>query len=134
MTVLKGWKATVQLGGVTVGYVTDWTVTIDESLTAYFEVETRWPTYLVEGPINITGSFGKAWIDTNYLALAIGWWQGNPDYFNGGILNSFNLVANIPNHTLVLYNCKVSKITADIPQDDIVTETVYFTAESFQVT
>jgi hypothetical protein len=123
MTVYKGWRANLYKKDngsyYEIGYCEDVTVEVNQSLLEYYTVTSHIVQELVEGPIKITGSFKKAWVDINYLSLI----------FSSTELNDFDLKVNIGNAiTLYIYDCKFAKGELSIPQDGIMKESYDFTA------
>jgi len=130
MPVYRGWNAKILIDGTEVGRVQQVRVDIDHSLEAYFEAGTRNAQQIIEGPINITGSFKRAWIDTTYLSLISG----------TSSLSSFDLYIEVWNKPagsssslafgLYVYNCKLGKGSITVPQEGILTEDYTFIAKS----
>jgi len=123
MTVYKGWNAQLLIDGSVVGYVKEVTIDIDHSLDYYFPAGNRQAALTIEGPVNITGSFSRAWINTTYLSLLN----------NTGTLSEFSLKVQVGSMYITLNNCKLKKGTLTIPQDGILTEDYDFSALSFSL-
>ncbi len=133
MPVYKGWNAKILIDGTEVGKVQQVRIDIDHSLEAYFEAGNRSTLQIVEGPMNITGSFKRAWVDTTYLSLISG----------SGSLSSFDLYIQVWNKPpdqspsfalgLYVYDCKFSKGTITVPQEGVLTEDYTFIAKSVAV-
>lgn len=133
MPIYKGWNAKIILDGTEVGKVQQVKIDIDHSLEAYFEAGNRQTVNIVEGPLHITGSLRRAWVDITYLNLISG----------SGALSSFDLYIEVWNKPasgsdslamgLYVYDCKFSKGTITIPQDGVLTEDYNFIAKSVAV-
>jgi len=125
MPVYKGWKAKIYKDGFPIGHVSDIKVDIDHSLEYYFEAGARVASLTIEGPLNIKGKMGKAWVDTNYLSLLS----------NTGTLGTFTLALQVNTSvmTLYLYNCKFNKGGITVPQDGFLTEDYDFLATAFAI-
>jgi len=119
--VFRGWNAKLFKDEFEIGYVQEVRVDIDESLEAYFEAGNRIANRFIEGPLNITGRFSRAWINTDYISLIIG----------SGPLTEFDLAIEVnTSMTLYLYDCKFKKGSVGIPQDGVLTEDYDFVATS----
>jgi hypothetical protein len=142
MTVLKGWNAkiyadftqgsTLSASAVQIGYADSASVDLAENLDAFFQLGSRQAVDIVEGNLEITGSFEKAWIDSRYLDLL-----GSPTA-PAGALSQFVLCFTIgsgttPVSTVYAYGCKFDKGSLDIPQDGILKESYDFKAMSISV-
>ena len=122
MPVYKGWNAKIYKDGVQVGYADSASVEIATNLEGFYEIGSRQPTDLVEGNEEVTGSFSKAWIDTNYLSLVT----------SSGSLTEFDLAFKIGTSgpTVYCYDCKFERGALDIPQDGFLKEDYDFRAKS----
>jgi len=123
MAVFKGWNAKIFKDGVQVGYADSASVEIASNLEAFYELGARQAVDLSEGNEEITGSFSKAWIDKNYLALVT----------STGALTDFELCFTLgtgPDVYVYCYNCKFERGSLDIPQDGFLKEDYDFRAKS----
>jgi hypothetical protein len=123
MPVYKGWNAKIYISGQEVGYVDEVTVDIDHNLETYFAAGNRQAVTTIEGPIDITGSFSRAWINKTYLSLLT----------TTGTLSTFTLQVQVGGMTLTLNNCKLKKGSISVPQDGVLKEDYDFTALSFSI-
>jgi len=123
LTVYKGWNATIKKDGLEIGYVTEVTVDIDESLEAYYEIKGHFPVRLQEGPYIVTAKLSRAWINTDYLAL-----------LQSDTLPEFDLTVSIGSlYTVKLYSCKFTKGAVAIPQDGFLKEDYDIVAKDFGI-
>ena len=123
MTVYKGWRAHLYKKDngayYEIGYCENVSIEIDQSLIEYYTIKSHLVQELVEGPIKVSGTFKKAWIDSNYLSLI----------FSTAELNDFDLLVTIGGSiNLYVYDCKFASGEVSIPQDGILKETYDFTA------
>jgi hypothetical protein len=126
MTVFKGWNAKIYKDGVLVGYADSASVEIASNLEAFYHIGSRHAQDLVEGNEEVTGSFSKAWIDKNYLALVTA----------TGALTEFTLCFGLgtgPDVYVYCYLCKFEKGALDIPQDGFLKEDYDFIAKSVTI-
>jgi len=124
MPVYKGWNAKIYKDGVQVGYSDSASIEIATNLEAFYELGSRMPVELSEGNEEVTGSFSKAWIDKNYLALVS---PGNT------VLTEFDLCFTLgtgPDVYVYCYDCKFEKGALDIPQDGFLKEDYDFRAKT----
>lgn len=136
MQVFKGWNAKIYFsaGGTIdpsglLGYADSASVEIASGLEAYYEVGSRQPVELVEGNEEITGSFSRAWVNTDYL---------NFMGAGGSTLTEFALefqVVRPGSSTMFVYcyACKFETGSLDIPQDGILKEDYDFRAKSIHL-
>jgi hypothetical protein len=123
MPVYKGWNAKIYIDGQEVGYVDEVTIDIDHNVETYFVAGSRLAAIRIEGPIDITGSFSRAWINKTYLSLLT----------TTGTLATFTLQVQVGGMTLTLNDCKLKKGSISIPQDGVLKEDYDFTARSFSI-
>lgn len=133
MGVYKGWNAKIYKDGIEIGKCTEVRVEIDHSLEVYFEAGNQVSPLVIEGPLNIAGRLGHAWVDTTYLSLI----QGS-GLSGSGSLSSFNLSfkvtrPSLSDMTLYVYGCKLKKGSIGIPQDGFLTEDYDFVARYFAI-
>jgi len=121
MTIYRGWNAKLYIEGQEVGYVQEVSVDVDASVETYFAAGKRTVEALIPGPLEITGSFSRAFVNTTYLSLL------------SSSLQSFDMKITIGNKNIWLYGCKLQKGTLDIPQDGVITEDYDFVASSIAV-
>lgn len=126
MTVHKGWNAKLWKDGVQVGYADSASVEINSNLEGFFELGSRHAVALAEGNEGISGSFSKAWIDTNYLNLVSSERE----------LTEFDLCFTIgqgPDIYVYCYDCKFERGALDIPQDGFLKEDYDFLAMTISI-
>jgi len=124
MTVYKGWNAKIYRNDVQIGYADSASVEIATNLEAFYQLGSRRPVDLTTGNEEVTGSFSKAWIDTNYLQLVA---PGENS------LTTFTLAFEVGTMKIYCYDCAFETGSLDIPQDGVLKEDYDFRAKSIAV-
>lgn len=130
-TIVKGWKAQIywdpdRTGTYSqIGEAESVSMDIDASLDEYLAVGSKDVYAIVEGPVVLTGSLSRAWIDTQMLALIYG---TGADRLQGGFdIYAYRAVAGEEVY-IWAYDCKIESLSFDIPADGFLKEDVDFRA------
>jgi len=132
-TIVKGWKAKIlwNSGGIgttytQIGEAESMSISIDASLDEYLAVGSKQVAAIVEGPVILTGSLSRAWIDTGMLAIIYG--DSATDFLQPGFdIYAYRAVADEEAY-IWAYNCKIESLSFDIPADGFLKEDVDFRA------
>jgi len=124
MPVFRGWQAKIMISGQEVGYLSEVSLSIDESIEPYFTAMKRTVDRFIPGPFKIEGRFRRAWINNDYFSLV----SSSPS------LSEFDLIVELTSGPVVyVYGCTLKKGSVSIPQSGFITEDYEFVAKSVYV-